>query len=135
MRTPITFLFLVLAVGAQQPPGEVPGGPPTQRQESPPQNLKLLKPEEVRATMREFRAGLGVRCDFCHVPGNDASDDKPQKVTARRMITMAREINAKFPDTSKVHVSCYTCHRGAVEPLTAAPQPPLQPVSPVPLPQ
>jgi hypothetical protein len=36
------------------------------------------------------------------------------------MITMMREINAKFPD-GKEHVTCYTCHRGAEMPLTAAP--------------
>jgi hypothetical protein len=70
--------------------------------------------------MRAFRTGLGVRCEFCHVQGNDASDEKPQKLTARKMIAMTQEINAKFPDTSKVHVSCYTCHRGAKEPLIRA---------------
>lgn len=89
-------MLLALAAGAQRPP----------------QNLKLLQPEEVRATMRAYRTGLGVRCEFCHVQGNDASDEKPQKLTARKMIAMTQEINAKFPDTSKVHVSCYTCHRG-----------------------
>ena len=26
------------------------------------------------------------------------------------MLTMAREINAKFPD-GKIHVTCHTCHR------------------------
>jgi hypothetical protein len=36
----------------------------------------------------------------------------------RHMIIMMREINAKFPD-GKVHVTCYTCHRGAQEPATA----------------
>lgn len=93
MRTPISFLLVVLAVGAQQPP----------------QNLRLLQPEEVRAAMRGFRTGLGVRCEFCHVQGNDASDEKPQKLTARKMNAMTQEINKRFPDPGKVHVSCYTC--------------------------
>ena len=51
-----------------------------------------------------------------------ASDENPKKITARHMIQMVNEINAKFPD-GKVHVSCYTCHRGATMPLTAAPPP------------
>ena len=127
MRTLTGFLFFVLAAGAQQSPGEAPGEPPVQRQERPPQNLKLLQPEEVRATMRAYRTGLGVRCEFCHVQGNDASDEKPQKLTARKMIAMTQEINTKFPDTGKVHVSCYTCHRGAEEPLITAPAPPVPP--------
>ncbi|MGD0365264.1 MAG: c-type cytochrome, partial [Bryobacteraceae bacterium] len=61
---------------------------------------------------------LGVRCDFCHVQGDFASDEKPHKEIARKMIVMAREINAKFPD-GKMHVTCYTCHRGAEEPATS----------------
>jgi hypothetical protein len=34
------------------------------------------------------------------------------------MITMMREINARFPD-GKRHVTCYTCHRGSTIPATA----------------
>jgi Photosynthetic reaction centre cytochrome C subunit len=34
------------------------------------------------------------------------------------MISMAKDINAKFPD-GKTHVTCYTCHRGATEPAMA----------------
>jgi hypothetical protein len=33
---------------------------------------------------------------------------------------MVQDVNAKFPD-AKEHVTCYTCHRGAQEPLTAPP--------------
>ncbi len=88
-------------------------GPPA------PKNLKILKPEEVRATMGAFRVGLGVMCTHCHVPGDNASDENPKKVVARTMLAMTREINAGFPDTTKEHVTCYTCHRGAVAPLTA----------------
>ena len=48
-----------------------------------------------------------------------------KKEIARRMITMVGEINAKFPD-GKMHVSCYTCHRGETEPKMAPPPPPAQ---------
>ncbi len=70
--------------------------------------------------MRSFRSALGVQCEFCHVQGNFASDEKPQKDMARKMITLVRETNTKFPD-GKTHVTCYTCHRGDREPLTAPP--------------
>jgi hypothetical protein len=77
-------------------------------------------------TMRAFRVALGVQCDTCHVRGDFASDEKPEKETARMMIAMTREINAKFTD-GKQHVTCFTCHRGAEHPKTApdaAPAPP-----------
>jgi len=83
----------------------------------PPKNLKILKPEHLMETMQAFRVALGVRCDFCHVQGDFASDEKPHKEIARKMLTMVHEINANFPD-GKMHVTCYTCHRGAEEPAT-----------------
>src|SRR5438445_11267463 len=86
-----------------------------------PTNLKVLKVAtgpEVMQIMRTFTAGLGVQCSFCHVQGNNASDENPKKEIARNMIKMAQEINGKFPD-GKMHVSCFTCHRGEAEPKTA----------------
>ena len=85
-----------------------------------PKNLKLLKPEEVMPAMKSFTVALGVKCDFCHVMTEFASDEKHHKEMARHMIELARDINAKFPD-GKQHVTCYTCHRGAEEPATAPP--------------
>ena len=62
--------------------------------------------------------GLRDSCwDFCHVMGDFASDEKHTKEIARHMISMAKDINAKFPD-GKTHVTCYTCHRGAMHPAT-----------------
>ena len=93
------------------------------------------------AVMHSFESALGVKCAHCHVQGDFSSDEKPQKETARKMIVMAREINAKyFPahdggaepavasghdsakasDHAHMHVTCYTCHHGSVEPMTAA---------------
>ena len=93
-----------------------------------PKNLKILTgdtPDQLRTTMRAFATALGVQCAFCHVQGDFASDDNPKKETARMMLTMARDVNAKFPD-GKRHVSCYTCHRGATEPATEPPAAPAQ---------
>jgi photosynthetic reaction center cytochrome c subunit len=70
--------------------------------------------------MRSYTVALGKDCSFCHVQGDRASDDNPKKVVARHMIEMVQHINANFPD-GKEHVTCYTCHRGAAEPLTAPP--------------
>jgi hypothetical protein len=86
-----------------------------------PTNLKLLKPDNLRETMLSFRTALGVQCGECHVQGNFASDDNPKKNVARMMISMARDINSKFPDGQR-HVTCYTCHRGSTMPLTEPPK-------------
>jgi len=113
---PILVMLLPLCA---QPPQEAPkkGRGPFQ-----PKNLKILKPEQVRSAMGAFRAALGVQCTFCHVEGDFASDEKPQKNTARMMITMVHEINGKFPAVEgKMYVTCYTCHRGKTEPDTAPP--------------
>ena len=81
----------------------------------PPKNLKVLKVEDERPSMRAMRGALGQQCNFCHVQGDNASDEIPKKLVARKMMEMVNEINAKFPD-GKVHVSCYTCHRGKTSP-------------------
>jgi len=90
------------------------------KQPPAPKNLKLLQPSDIRPMMGAFRTALGVQCNYCHVQGAFDSDENPKKEVARHMITMMREINAKFPD-GKVHVTCYTCHRGNAEPATEPP--------------
>lgn len=105
MRLTFTALLLAVVAFGQQHPA--------------PKNLKLLPADEnLIPTMRSFTVALGVKCDFCHVQGDFASDDKHHKEIARHMITMARDINGKFPD-GKTHVTCYTCHRGSTEPAMA----------------
>ncbi len=85
-----------------------------------PTNLKVIKdPTQVMTAMQGFTTGLGVRCDFCHVQGDRASDAKPEKLTARMMYTMTQQINSNFPGAPKV--SCYTCHRGSQHPEMAPP--------------
>jgi hypothetical protein len=116
MRFAITLLFLLMPLCAQPPQEALKKGGG-----GPPKNLKLLKPEDLRAgMMRQFTQALGVTCDHCHVQGDRASDDNPKKNVARMMITLVRDINGKFPD-AKEHVTCYTCHRGKVTPETAPP--------------
>lgn len=91
------------------------------RQMQPPKNLQVLTPEELHSgVMRQYATALGGNCQTCHVQGDFASDENHHKVIARKMITMTKEINAKFPD-GKEHVTCYTCHRGSHEPAMAPP--------------
>ena len=104
-----------------QPPQEGKKGPPPA-----PKNLQVLTVDDLRGgLMRKFATALGGNCLTCHVQGTGstpdfASDENPHKVIARHMITMTKEINAKFPD-GKEHVTCYTCHRGSHEPAMAPP--------------
>ena|SRR5579884_2227406 len=84
-----------------------------------PKNLQVLKPEDIRTAMGAATRGLGVQCTECHA-ADYSSDEKPAKLIARKMFAMTAQINAGFPD-GKTHVTCYTCHRGQKEPLTAPP--------------
>ena len=83
-------------------------------------NLQLLKPTEVASQMTAYTRGLGVSCGRCHMPANYADDEIPDKVMARQMIQLTRDINTKYFGGAEV-VSCYTCHRGAVVPALKAP--------------
>lgn len=112
MRIPILFLSL-LPLLAQQ-------APEAHKERPAPKNLKLLTPETLMPAMRSYTVALGVKCDFCHVAGDFASDEKHHKEIARGMIQLVRTVNGKFPD-GKEHVTCYTCHRGSEEPATAPP--------------
>jgi hypothetical protein len=118
----LAVLSLGAGLRAQDPPPPPPPGGGEHRMPEP-KNLKVLTslpPGALIPIMRSFTAGLGVKCDFCHVKGDFAADDKHEKEIARHMITMAHDINGRFPD-GKIHVTCYTCHRGEVEPKTAPP--------------
>jgi hypothetical protein len=100
------------------------------REPPPPKNLQVLTVEELHSgIMMKFAAALGGNCMACHMQGDFASDENPHKVIARHMITMTKEINAKFPD-GKEHVTCYTCHRGSHEPAMAPPAAEAKPPAP-----
>ena len=118
------------SVSAQTPPpqqGQGRGGPaPTNLQVLP----KDMTNQQVVTLMRTFTQGLGVMCDHCHVgtQADRAKDDKPEKATGRKMIKMMMAINDDFlkdvgeaPEPGKTKVTCYTCHRGALKPLTVPP--------------
>jgi hypothetical protein len=104
------------------------------RADDAPKNLKVLPKDmsrqEVISVMKNWTQALGVRCDYCHVqtvPGDFesfdwASDEKEHKITARRMVQMAMDLNGKaLPDAAgekDAQVACVTCHRGLTNPAT-----------------
>ena len=99
-------------------------------------NLQILPKDMTRqalvGVMRSFAMELGVRCEHCHVgEGNDlskfdfASDARPAKSTARKMMKMLEGINGDYlkgigDPARQPKVTCYTCHRGQKTPATAA---------------
>ena len=93
-------------------------------------NLKVLPKDisskDLQGIMTDdFEDGLGVSCGFCHAAAKDghgldfASDAKPEKEIARRMMRMTLDLNKEY---FKVHkprigsntltITCATCHKG-----------------------
>src|SRR5437868_4033294 len=124
-----TIGLILLAAGAS---AQTPAAPAQQ----PPamSNLQVYPKDtpraELVATMQGFVQALGVQQQggrgYCHMgtaPQFDfASDAKPTKNVARKMILMAREVTAKLPEvTGKpaaevTRLRCATCHRGVAIP-------------------
>ncbi|MBA2412246.1 MAG: c-type cytochrome [Burkholderiaceae bacterium] len=79
----------------------------------------LLAPQ-FQEEMNFITQALGVTCATCHARGNFASDEKPEKLTARRMLEMTKAIYTQnFPEHKPKpgesvlgRVTCYTCHQG-----------------------
>jgi hypothetical protein len=116
--------FIAFGIAATTPPDEHKH-----------KNLKILPKnishEDLDKVMDEFKAALGVKCNFCHAPEADstthhldfASDAKPEKNTARYMMKMTAKINKKYFSFNKDEngkavqtVTCITCHRGNAHP-------------------
>ncbi|HEV2474225.1 MAG TPA: c-type cytochrome [Chthonomonadales bacterium] len=117
-------LLAVILAGWSQKPSQAQPTRQRGRQEKF-RNVKVLKNlthDQLIATMRTYSGSLGVRCDFCHVR-DFASDQKPEKRTARSMILMMNNINAhqKILDNQ---ATCYMCHHGQPSPETRLPEQP-----------
>jgi cytochrome c peroxidase len=124
--------LLAAVATAQAPSAPSPLAPPYK-------NLQVLSKDitqpQLMDNMKFFAQSLGVRCTHCHigVEGQPlstfdfASDAKKQKQTARAMLKMVHKINSEefgVKQFKDVKVTCYTCHRGALKPLTAPPPTP-----------
>lgn len=97
-------------------------------------NLQVL-PEDISRDsliqlMRSFTFATGLRCEGCHVMGEDGSfrgarfdlDDKLPKRQARYMLQMVDRLNDEIlpglpeRDAPAVRVECKMCHRGIRKP-------------------
>lgn len=102
-------------------------------------NLKIL-PKDIShkamdSIMHNYSSAMGVKCEFCHVRNKEtnkmdmASDAKPEKLIARKMMTMTAEINKKYfpPEEGTTPppipaITCFTCHRGEAMPNDVQPK-------------
>jgi photosynthetic reaction center cytochrome c subunit len=80
------------------------------------QALKGIPAEQVIPAMQFIAASLGVECAYCHVEHANEKDDKKAKLTARKMINMMMAINKENFEGHR-EVTCYSCHRGAAQPV------------------
>jgi hypothetical protein len=114
VATFLSFLLILAASASAQAPT------PTLVDSPAVKVLTGLMAPQFQEEMNFITQALGVTCGTCHVRGNFASDEKPEKLTARRMLEMTKGINKQFfPDhTPKAgesvlgRVTCYTCHQG-----------------------
>ena len=82
-------------------------------------NVQLFKgmpAGELEPTMAFISGSLGVKCSHCHV-NVFSKDEKPTKLTARRMIQMVFDLN-KGNFRGEKTVTCFTCHRGSPKPVS-----------------
>ena len=131
----LTLLFLVVVLDfTLQQQGNQNGGK-KQTAEQVKKNIQVLKglpASEFNTVMDYFGSSLGVRCNHCHVSDSTGwqfeKDDKTEKKTARKMVKMVMDLNANSFGGRNA-VTCYTCHRGAAEPIKriSLPQPQAKP--------
>jgi Photosynthetic reaction centre cytochrome C subunit len=101
-------------------------------------NLKVLpkgiSQADIVQLMVRYTQDLNVQCQFCHVENPQtqqvdfASDENPMKATARIMIGMLNDINAKYlaqigDRRYAVPLTCGNCHQGQTFPPPFEPKP------------
>lgn len=124
---------------AQDGPTAAPAQGQGQRPRGPrpkPTNLKVLPAtlsgDDVVKIMRQYTGDLGVECEFCHARNPETkrndfpSDANPVKDSARAMIRMTDDLNAKYlaqltKRETKDPITCGTCHRGMSHPEVFVP--------------
>jgi hypothetical protein len=89
---------------------------------------KTISKDDLRANMKMQSKALGMECDGCHDVPDMASDKNQNKIIARKMMQMEKEINEKWiksmiKDADKHQVTCGTCHQGHESPPAFGPTP------------
>jgi hypothetical protein len=124
---------------AQDTPAPAAQARPPRGPRPNPTNIKALPKnitgDDVIKLMHQYEGDLGVDCEFCHARNPETkrndfpSDANPLKDTARVMIKMTDDLNAKYltqvigdhkPDNP---ITCGTCHRGMAHPEPFVPKP------------
>ncbi|QIK38683.1 photosynthetic reaction center cytochrome c subunit [Caldichromatium japonicum] len=96
-------------------PPAAEGGPKVSEVYQNVQVLKDLTVAEFTRTMVAVTTWVSPKegCNYCHVPGNWASDDIYTKKVSRRMFELVRDTNTDWQaHVAQTGVTCYTCHRG-----------------------
>lgn len=76
--------------------------------------MKGMTDKEIQAAMQQWAKQLGTKCAGCHVQGDFASDEKPEKKTARKMFQMVQLLNQQeFFKSGERKADCYLCHKGS----------------------
>lgn len=84
------------------------------------QVLKGMRAADLQGAMSFIASSLGVDCDFCHRGQDFGQDVAKEKLRAREMMQMVREINENaFHGENRVN--CFTCHQGHTHPVSLAP--------------
>jgi len=117
----VSLTTLGIAMPAQTP--AAPAAPQEKTVDQTRKNIQVLKglPDSQLGTVMQYIAvSMGRRCDFCHVNkgANNwvwESDEKEEKLAARKMMTMVLALN-KDNFRGSPTVGCYTCHRGRSTP-------------------
>jgi hypothetical protein len=112
-------MLAVVAAQGQAPAPQAASAPAPKKAQDVFKNLMVLDDvpaDQIFPTMQFIAASLGVECDHCHVEGAFDKDDKEAKVTARKMMQMMLAID-KDNFKGKTVVTCFTCHRGSLEPV------------------
>ncbi len=91
-----------------------------------PQNVQVLRgmdTAQIWAYMQRISGALGVSCQYCHDINNFAADAYSQKISARLMLLMLRDLNSQYvvnlPNWRGNYVQCDTCHYGQAVNLPA----------------
>ncbi len=100
---------LLSAAASQEKPAEPPAAPKKPVIPDTYTNLQVLpkdiKKPDLLPVMKSFSITMDVRCSHCHaVPddlsgGDFASDEKPTKVAARKMLAAILEVQKKYAPT------------------------------------
>lgn len=84
------------------------------------QQLKGTPADQLPGAMQFIAASLGTTCATCHDTAHYESDDKQPKKTAREMMAMAAAINKESFRGNRT-ITCYSCHRGSLRPISVPP--------------